>query len=334
MREEQPQAKTGMENVPQWLKLLRLHKYTELMMNLSYQELTSLQEEKLQKMNVTKGARRKILLSIEKLSERPKALATICSKLDTEGCDIKEILTELEIIIKSPILLVDNEARKVEISSSSAQDSGAEVSDDEEISRFDQSKEDQQSGVELIELIMRTMKKTASVILLSQHTEYKHGKFDVGGKRFSLLFLSVSMLIHLIDLCISQSSYSQSHKELLHTWKQKIQALWGPVGSGRIDLSQSLSFKLLCSAVSKDSQKLKFGQPWFPPAVPSQPWPGSSQPQTFAGLVSRSSSSRTSVPNIFSVAPHFNQEYFKKRHSFQEGVKYFQEKVSVILLFC
>ena len=179
MREEQPQAKTGMENVPQWLKLLRLHKYTELMMNLSYQELTSLQEEKLQKMNVTKGARRKILLSIEKLSERPKALATICSKLDTEGCDIKEILTELEIIIKSPILLVDNEARKVEISSSSAQDSGAEVSDDEEISRFDQSKEDQQSGVELIELIMKTMKKTASVILLSQHTEYKHGKFDV-----------------------------------------------------------------------------------------------------------------------------------------------------------
>ena len=163
-----------MENVPQWLKQLRLHKYTELMMSLSYEELTSLQEEKLQKMNVTKGARRKILLSIEKLSERPKALATICSKLDTEGCDIKEILTELEIIIKSPILIS-------EISCcSSAQDSGAEVSDDEEISRTDQSREDLQGGVQLIELIMKTMKKTASVILLSQHTEYKHGKFDIG----------------------------------------------------------------------------------------------------------------------------------------------------------
>ena len=171
-----------MENVPQWLKQLRLHKYTELMMSLSYEELTSLQEEKLQKMNVTKGARRKILLSIEKLSERPKTLATICSKLDTEGCDIKEILTELEIIIKSPILLSNNEARKAEISCcSSAQDSGAEVSDDEEISRIEQSKDDQQSGVHLIELIMRTMKKTASVILLSQHTEYKHGdNFDIG----------------------------------------------------------------------------------------------------------------------------------------------------------
>ena len=190
MREEQPQAKTGMENVPQWLKLLRLHKYTELMMNLSYQELTSLQEEKLQKMNVTKGARRKILLSIEKLSERPKALATICSKLDTEGCDIKEILTELEIIIKSPILLAETEARKVELScGGSAQDSGAEVSDDEEISRIDQSKEDQQDGVQLIELIIKTMKKTASVILLSQHTEYKHGEFDIGKQKNLFLFL-------------------------------------------------------------------------------------------------------------------------------------------------
>ena len=171
-----------MENVPQWLKQLRLHKYTELMMSLSYEELTSLQEEKLQKMNVTKGARRKILLSIEKLSERPKTLATICSKLDTEGCDIKEILTELEIIIKSPILLSNNEARKAEISCcSSAQDSGAEVSDDEEISRIDQSKEDPQDGAQLIELIIKTMKKTASVILLSQHTEYKHGdNFDIG----------------------------------------------------------------------------------------------------------------------------------------------------------
>merc|ERR1712125_181705 len=37
LREEYPQVKAGMENVPQWLKQLRLHKYTELMMNLSYQ---------------------------------------------------------------------------------------------------------------------------------------------------------------------------------------------------------------------------------------------------------------------------------------------------------
>jgi len=285
LREESPQVKTGMENVPQWLKQLRLHKYTELMMNLTYQELTSLQDEKLQKMNVTKGARRKIILSIEKLSERPKALASLCSKLDTEGCDIKEILTELEIIIKSPILLAETET------SSSAQDSGAEVSDDEEISRIGPSKEDQEGGAQLVELIIKTMKKTASVILLSQHTEYKH----------------VSMLIHLIDLCISQSSYSQSHKELLHTWKLKIQALWGPLGV----------------ALSKESQKLKFVSAWHPPSVASPAWPSSPQPpyQTFPNFVPRSS-----VPNIYTATPHYRQDYLKKRHSFQEGVQYFQEK--------
>jgi len=289
LREESPGVKTGMENVPGWLKQLRLHKYTELMMSLSYQELTGLQEDKLQKMNVTKGARRKIILSIEKLSERPKALATICSKLDTEGCDIKEILSELEIIIKSPVLLADTEA-----CGSSAQDSGAEVSDDEEISRIDPSKEDQQDGVQLIELIIKTLKKTASVILLSQHTEYKH----------------VSMLIHLMDLCISQSSYSQSHKELLHTWKQKIQALWGPVGAG--------------VGLSKESQKVKFGYPGIPPSVPRQaawPNPHSPQYQTFPNFVSRNS-----VPNIYRATPHYSPDYFRKRHSFQEGVKYFQEK--------
>merc|ERR1719378_543924 len=62
----------GMEYVPIWLKHLRLHKYTDFIMGLSYQELMQITEEKLINFNVTKGARRKILLSIDKLSERPK----------------------------------------------------------------------------------------------------------------------------------------------------------------------------------------------------------------------------------------------------------------------
>ena len=166
--EEISYIKIGMENVPQWLKQLRLHKYTEYIMSLSYQELLSLNEEKLQKMNVTKGARRKILLSIEKLSERPKTLATINSKLDREGCDIKEILLELETLIKSPVLILEAEKRKGE----SGEDSGAEVSDDE----AETAREQPITGVKLVELIIKTLKKTTSVILLSQYTESKHGK--------------------------------------------------------------------------------------------------------------------------------------------------------------
>ena len=43
-----------MELVPAWLKLLRLHKYTELMMSLSYEEMLSLTEEQLEARGVTK----------------------------------------------------------------------------------------------------------------------------------------------------------------------------------------------------------------------------------------------------------------------------------------
>ena len=123
-------------------------------------------KEKLQQMNVTKGARRKILLSIEKLSERPKVLATINSKLDRECGDMKEILLELETLIKSPILILEKEKRTVD----TGDDSGAEVSDDEE------TVSEEVTGTKLVELIVNTLKKTTSVILLSQYAESKHGR--------------------------------------------------------------------------------------------------------------------------------------------------------------
>ena len=83
---------------------------------------------------------------------------------------------------------------------------------------------------------------------------------------------------------------------------------------------------VLSLALSKDSQKLKYGHAWIPPSVPRQPWPAGSQSQTFPNFVPRSS-----VPNIYTATPSYGQQYFKKRHSFQEGVQYFQEKVSLTL---
>ena len=58
-----------MKNVPDWLKSLRLHKYTNLIMSLDYQDMLELTEEKLEEMKVTKGAARKITNSIQKLKE-------------------------------------------------------------------------------------------------------------------------------------------------------------------------------------------------------------------------------------------------------------------------
>ena len=92
-----------MELVPAWLKLLRLHKYTDLMMSFSYEQMIHLTEEQLEQHGVTKGARRKIITNIQKLLDRPKMLADINSQLEKEDCNVKKVLTELEVLLKSPV---------------------------------------------------------------------------------------------------------------------------------------------------------------------------------------------------------------------------------------
>ena len=205
----------GMEDVPQWLKHLRLHKYSEFIMGLTYQELLQLNEEKLVAMNVTKGARKKILLSIEKLSERPDSLRAINGKLEIEGCDVKEILVEIEGIARSPILVEDLEFNaRSHHGNSSATDSGAEVSDDEEKAQENKLEEVAAiDGNKLCDMIMKTLKKTTSVILLSQHIDSK----------------LVSQLTQTLDICLSRSCFNSSQKQQVISWKQKILALWGHV---------------------------------------------------------------------------------------------------------
>ena len=168
--QETRHAAPGMEYVPAWLKHLRLHKYTEHIMGLTYQELLELTDEKLQKMNVTQGARKKLLLNIERLSERPQALAAIETTLENDDCDIKNVLADLESVIRSPIFIEDT--AESEASQESATDSGAEVSDDEETTG-ELSDKQQVSGQQLVQMIMKTLKKTTSVFLLSEHMDGK-----------------------------------------------------------------------------------------------------------------------------------------------------------------
>ncbi|EPB68698.1 hypothetical protein ANCCEY_12210 [Ancylostoma ceylanicum] len=81
--------KPGMRDVPAWLKSLRLHKYTSLFAELSYEEMMTLDEAELERRNVTKGARTKILQSIQKLYSRSADLRT---------------MHEADILITSPFL--------------------------------------------------------------------------------------------------------------------------------------------------------------------------------------------------------------------------------------
>ncbi|KAK1150448.1 hypothetical protein AOXY_G34116 [Acipenser oxyrinchus oxyrinchus] len=63
--------------VPAWLKSLRLHKYAALFSTMTYDEMMSLTERQLESQNVTKGARHKIVISIQKLKERHMVLRSL-----------------------------------------------------------------------------------------------------------------------------------------------------------------------------------------------------------------------------------------------------------------
>ncbi|KAK2511259.1 hypothetical protein Q9966_016679 [Columba livia] len=68
---------SGMKDVPSWLKSLRLHKYAALFSQMTYEEMMTLTERHLESQNVTKGARHKIALSIQKLRERQSVLRAL-----------------------------------------------------------------------------------------------------------------------------------------------------------------------------------------------------------------------------------------------------------------
>eukprot|EP00091_Calanus_sinicus_P006266 TRINITY_DN16880_c0_g1_i1.p1 TRINITY_DN16880_c0_g1~~TRINITY_DN16880_c0_g1_i1.p1 ORF type:complete len:271 (-),score=45.98 TRINITY_DN16880_c0_g1_i1:190-954(-) len=199
-----------MEHVPQWLKSLRLHKYTDLVMGMTYPEMVQLTEEKLEHLNVTKGARRKIVASIQKLEERPNTLASIDAELESEDCDIKKVLVELESVLKSPIKIEEEENPRSR--HDSAIDSGTEVSEDEE---QEVGVDIPCSGRKLVDMIMKTLRKACSLILLSQHTDTKN----------------VALLTSLLDLCLSRDCYLPRQKRLLISWKQKLYSIWGPLPS-------------------------------------------------------------------------------------------------------
>nr|CAG4638457.1 EOG090X06H8 [Cyclestheria hislopi] len=93
---------SGMRDVPTWLKSLRLHKYAHLFSRLTYEEMLSLTEEQLELQGVTKGARHKIALSIQRLRERPALLAKLEKEVVETG-GIQNALSELKTLLTTPI---------------------------------------------------------------------------------------------------------------------------------------------------------------------------------------------------------------------------------------
>eukprot|EP00800_Vazella_pourtalesii_P019311 TRINITY_DN6505_c0_g2_i3.p1 TRINITY_DN6505_c0_g2~~TRINITY_DN6505_c0_g2_i3.p1 ORF type:complete len:834 (-),score=179.19 TRINITY_DN6505_c0_g2_i3:167-2668(-) len=101
----------GMQEVPNWLKSLRLHKYQDIFTHLSYKEMLYMDESKLECENVTMGARHKILQSIQKLSSRLQLLNTLDQDLDSmsslcaDSQELINVIYELRSVVMSPMPL-------------------------------------------------------------------------------------------------------------------------------------------------------------------------------------------------------------------------------------
>lgn len=96
--------KPGMQDVPAWLKSLRLHKYKQIFSELTYEEMLGLTEQQLEEKNVTKGARHKIIVNIDKLRARQANVESMEKSVEQEGVGgIKQCLNELKTILATPI---------------------------------------------------------------------------------------------------------------------------------------------------------------------------------------------------------------------------------------
>ncbi|KAK0412231.1 hypothetical protein QR680_006103 [Steinernema hermaphroditum] len=100
---QKPQLSPTMQDVASWLKSLRLHKYTEMLQSMSYEEMLSLDEECLLERGVTTGARRKLVQCINKLRDRVPVLRSFVDEKGEPLLDIAIVIAEVRTILSTPM---------------------------------------------------------------------------------------------------------------------------------------------------------------------------------------------------------------------------------------
>lgn len=93
----------GMSNIAAWLKSLRLHKYVWIFTSFTYEQMMEITEEYLSKLDVTKGARHKLVICIQKLKERYGNLVQIENNLRNGTILLSTALEEMTNIIITPM---------------------------------------------------------------------------------------------------------------------------------------------------------------------------------------------------------------------------------------
>ena len=196
-------AHPGMKDVPIWLKSLRLHKYAHIFNDMTYEEMLNLTEDYLEKNNVTKGARKKIIICIQKIKERRKNLAQLEKEVLQLG-RLHHVLGELKAILMSPI----RPPKSIKNDNShpgGSEDAGVSESDAVVEAEDKQQLEDDEN---LAAEITNVMGKACTQILVTQPDE-----------ECCLTYLG------LLDRVLSHEAFSQAEKKRLHSWKSQCQKL-------------------------------------------------------------------------------------------------------------
>ncbi|XP_037102693.1 protein Smaug homolog 1 isoform X3 [Syngnathus acus] len=201
---------SGNANVPAWLKSLRLHKYAALFSTMTYDEMMSLTEEQLEAQKVTKGARHKIVISIQKLKERQNLLRSL-EKDVLEGSNLRVPLQELHQMIMTPIKafssgeetslqrpLLNPESKSSAPGSHLAGGGGEAEASSSVIAEGD-----------LPSQFTRVMGKVCTQLLVSRSDED-----------------NISSYLQLIDKCLIHESFGETQKKRLLSWKQQVQRLF------------------------------------------------------------------------------------------------------------
>lgn len=97
----------GMKYVGAWLKRLRLHKYADIFLNISFEQMMDINDEFLETLSVTQGARTKLVNSIHKLKERHCKLVQTDQELKAGKITISAAIEVLMEIVVTPMKPAD-----------------------------------------------------------------------------------------------------------------------------------------------------------------------------------------------------------------------------------
>ncbi|KAI4880324.1 hypothetical protein NFI96_020525, partial [Prochilodus magdalenae] len=208
---------SGMKDVPTWLKSLRLHKYASLFSQMSYEEMMVLTEQHLESQNVTKGARHKIALSIQKLRERQSVLKSL-EKDILEGGNVRNALQELQQIIITPIkAYVPPTANQREA------EPGATPSD-----KVANPVEEKDTSVEGFQTHNPPPCDGESSTAPISEGDIPGQFTRVMGKVCTQLLVSrpdeenISCYLQLIEKCLTHEAFTETQKKRLASWKQQM----------------------------------------------------------------------------------------------------------------